>query len=163
MLSHHGSSPAAEVAAYQVSREFGMDLVPVTAHRKLGSIDGSIQVFLEGAEELNRIPGASRVISDRFQVFDYLIGNQDRFALNNVLKQGNREIAIDHGLAFRTGAGNPTVPEGGDLLLKARQDKDVLRVLNGRNESQWRTFLKSSGLNDDGVEEFLKRRKLVLD
>lgn len=78
-----------------------MNVVPITVHKKVDGVDGTLQLFVSDADitHLKNQPHS-------FSFLDYLLGNRDRFARNYFTVQG-RPVAIDHSLSFE----HPNVPE----------------------------------------------------
>jgi hypothetical protein len=92
-----------EVAAYEVSRALGWDVVPPTVLRAdapLGA--GSLQLFIEHDPSQHYFtlreehPGFFK----RLAVFDIICNNADRKAGHCVLDGNGRVWAVDHGLTF---------------------------------------------------------------
>jgi len=92
-----------EVAAYQLSRRLGWDLVPPTVLRSDGPAGaGSLQLFVTAdperhyftlsPEEKQRLRPAA--------LFDLLINNADRKGGHILLGEGGRVWLIDHGVCF---------------------------------------------------------------
>jgi len=93
-----------EVAAYELSKAIGYDIVPPTVFRRYQHSQCSAQHWVAA------IPGRRFGKTERWTieesadgektaVFDYIIGNTDRH-LNNYLAVKSEITAIDHGLAF---------------------------------------------------------------
>lgn len=89
-----------ERAAYLVDRFLGLGLVPPTVIRELDGEIGSLQQFIPETTGSWGVD-LSQLQEDLYQlwVFDYIIWNTDRHA-GNLLFQGNKLFAIDHGLSF---------------------------------------------------------------
>jgi hypothetical protein len=99
----HGTLAAREVAAYEVSRVSGWDLVPPTVLRDdtpLG--DGSLQLFINHDPERHYFV----LIEERkpdlrtFAALDVVINNADRKG-GHVIEDGSGRLwAVDHGVSF---------------------------------------------------------------
>ena len=89
-----------EVAAYLIDRLLGLNLIPPTVMRRVNGKLGSLQFFVEGGQNPYVTGGAP---SQEMKMLDYLIGNTDRTGKNYLVLPGGRQVAIDHGLAFRVG------------------------------------------------------------
>jgi len=92
-----------EIAAFELSRWLGWDLVPVTVERldaPLGA--GSIQLFVEHNPEEHyfTLQEAHRRTFKRLAFFDMITNNADRKAGHCLIDRGGRVWAIDHGLTF---------------------------------------------------------------
>jgi hypothetical protein len=94
-----------EVAAYELSRDLGWDLVPVTICRSDGPLgEGSLQQFVEADFDqhyftLHEEPD----FTDRLRqicLFDLLANNTDRKAGHCLLGRDGRVYAIDNALCF---------------------------------------------------------------
>jgi hypothetical protein len=96
-----------EIAAYELDRLLGLDMVPVTVERRVGSELASVQMWVEGCRMVKDVDQsacprpvdfAKQVCRQR--VFDNLIANIDRNA-GNILVDGQWNIIlIDHSRAF---------------------------------------------------------------
>ncbi len=141
-----------EVAAYEVSRALGWDLVPETVERDdapLGS--GSLQLFIPAdfsqhhftLVEDARYHDQLRAIC----AFDVVVNNADRKSGHCLLGEDGRIWAIDNGLCFHTEpklrtviwefAGEPlpdTLTDG--LARVAQEPPDALRALLSDREVQ---------------------------
>lgn len=124
-----GTLAAREVAAFELSRLLGWDVIPVTVWRNDGPYgEGSIQLWIDEAEEsslvdiidadqahegwLHVLTGENEagqevrlVHRDRFDLakialLDALMNNADRKAGHILIGEGDRLWGIDHGLTF---------------------------------------------------------------
>lgn len=99
----HGTLAAREVAAYELSRASGWDLVPPTVLRDdtpLG--DGSLQLFVKHDPERHYFVLAEEEGRDMraFAALDVVINNADRKG-GHVIEDGNGRLwAVDHGVTF---------------------------------------------------------------
>jgi hypothetical protein len=92
-----------EVAAYEVSRALGWDLVPPTvvrSHAPLGL--GSLQLYVDHDpnQQYFGLLAGRKAIFKRLAVFDILCNNADRKAGHCLLDADGRVWAVDHGLTF---------------------------------------------------------------
>lgn len=99
----------AEVAAYEMDRLLGLDMVPPTIVRRVESNLGSLQLWVEGcklyADVEDQTPPSvqwSWQLS-RMKMFDVLINNTDRNAQNFLVDSDFHIILIDHSRAFTSG------------------------------------------------------------
>ena len=130
----------AEVAAYELDKMLGLNMVPPTVVRKIDRKKGSLQFWVEDCrlygEVMNIVPatvGWSHQLS-RMKIFDNLILNEDRNARNFLVDPEHDIILIDHSRAFLTkkkiGKGNK-LPNQYDRELMAKLealDKDLLEA-----------------------------------
>ena len=96
-----------EIAAYELDRLLGLDMVPVTLERRVEGNLASIQLWVEGCRLLKDVDQsacprpmewAKQVCRQR--VFDNLIANIDRNAGNLLVDGEWNLILIDHSRAF---------------------------------------------------------------
>jgi hypothetical protein len=99
-------SHRSEVAAYEIDKILGLDMVPPTVLRTLEGTEGSLQLWVYGCETLgvlrDRVPDTSewrRQIS-RMTTFDQIIGNRDRNQGNILVDPDWEIVLIDHSLSF---------------------------------------------------------------
>ncbi|MEE8523123.1 MAG: hypothetical protein V3T72_04260 [Thermoanaerobaculia bacterium] len=99
-----------EVAAYELSRELGLDNVPPAVLRTLDGRRGSLQLWIEQASSENhRIRGGARVSRPAswarqrhlMWVFDNLIYNFDRNPGNILIDASGKMWLIDHTRSFK--------------------------------------------------------------
>lgn len=103
-----GSRAHREVAAYEIDKELGFDLVPPTVERKLPGLgNGAAQEFVRDAADLSDgmlrgfMQGGTQFANqEEMMAFDTIIGNTDRHYGNFKVRAGDRAVAIDNGDAF---------------------------------------------------------------
>jgi hypothetical protein len=102
-VDHYGG----ECAAYELAQRLGLGIVPPTVARRLGSNDGSVQLWIEGDRD-ETAPGfqvGSPIAWMKRQwdmsLFDNLILNVDRNAYNTLVDPDDRLWLIDHTRAFQ--------------------------------------------------------------
>ncbi|MEO9195413.1 MAG: hypothetical protein ABI445_17315 [Polyangia bacterium] len=99
-----------EVRASMLAESLGLHfLVPPTVERTLEGERGSMQLFVEHADDATTRPAErplDRPAAEKLRVFDYLIGNADRSAANLMTRTMEGRyvpVGIDHGLSFPVG------------------------------------------------------------
>jgi len=129
-----------DVAAYRLDRLLGLDMVPVTAQRKVGKDEGSLQFFPEKASDEAQRSSSGRGGSaqcalplqwEAMYVFDVLIYNEGRSLQRMLYEPSNWNlILVEHGRAFKATRGRPphlaaaavTVSDGWRAALTALDD-----------------------------------------
>lgn len=106
-----------DVAAYRLDRLLGLDMVPVTALRKVGKDEGSLQFFPAGASDEAKRSSAGRGSSaqcalplqwEAMYVFDTLIYNEGRGLRRMLYEPSNwKLILVEHERAFKATRGRP--------------------------------------------------------
>jgi len=102
-----------EIAAYQMDKLLGLDMIPPTVERKFDKKKGSLQFWIKGTmSDLDRIEnGVQMPASHIYQwenrkylarAFDCIIANDDRTQENIRYTKDWRTILIDHSRAFRS-------------------------------------------------------------
>jgi hypothetical protein len=102
-----------EIAAYLLDKLLGVSMVPPTVEKTFAGYAGSCQLWIEGtslyrdraAEGQDRAPFQTdgwRKAGYIAQLFDNLIGNEDRHMGNVLVTSDIRAILIDHSRTFRT-------------------------------------------------------------
>lgn len=155
-----------EVAAYQLDRLLGLDMVPVTVKRTVKSRRGILQFWVDNSINVRRMleqkkqPDgwcASGPQYNLMNAFDVLIHNSDRTQENALFTQDWMLVLIDHSRAFRTLKTNPTLLYKGGVQVPA--------TLAERLESLDRETLKArlgSYLQARQIDALLKRRDRLL-
>ena len=106
-----------DVAAYRLDRLLGLDMVPVTALRKLGKTEGSLQFFPDRIKDEAQRSSKGQLGSaqcalplqwEAMYVFDILIYNEGRNLQRMLYQTHNWSlILIEHESAFKNSKGRP--------------------------------------------------------
>jgi hypothetical protein len=97
-----------EIAAYELDKLLGLNIVPPVVERRIGGARGSLQMWAEGTmarfSHADVPPTGARMHNPVhvFWLFDYLIFNVDRHWRNVVLDADWHPIPIDHSMSFTT-------------------------------------------------------------
>ena len=131
-----------EVAAWEVARLLGLDLVPPAALRSWDGKKGSIQLWVENARsETDRIQAnishgdrqQIEILKQRMHVFDALIYNFDRNTGNLLFDKLGRLWLVDHTRAFKI---EGDLPEDAKLDRCERNLWHALRNLDKKQLKQ---------------------------
>jgi hypothetical protein len=102
-----------EIAAYNLDKLLGLGMVPPTVQKRFRGMAGSCQLWIEDSAVLKKRlqEGLSSKVLDKpqwlrqayiQQLFDNLIGNEDRHQGNVLITPDERSFLIDHSRTFRT-------------------------------------------------------------
>ena len=102
-----------EIAAYNLDKLLGLGMVPPTVQKRFRGMLGSCQLWIEESAVLKKSlqDGLSAKVLDKpqwlrqayiQQLFDNLIGNEDRHQGNVLITPDERSFLIDHSRTFRT-------------------------------------------------------------
>jgi hypothetical protein len=102
-----------EIAAYLLDKLLGVGMVPPTVEKNLDGRPGSCQLWIEGTalygDMLAARQGLESFRSEGWkkagyiaQLFDDIVGNEDRHTRNVLVTADFRAILIDHSRTFRT-------------------------------------------------------------
>jgi hypothetical protein len=102
-----------EIAAYNLDKLLGLGMVPPTVQKRFRGMAGSCQLWIEDSAVLKKKlqQGLSSKVLDKpqwlrqayiQQLFDNLIGNEDRHQGNVLITTDERSFLIDHSRTFRT-------------------------------------------------------------
>jgi hypothetical protein len=100
-----------EIAAYELDKLLGMDMVPVTVERRVDGLAGAAVLWLDGVRTWGEVappdtPSWHRQVA-RMKMFDDLIGNPDRNKGNILIDAEFNIFLIDHSRAFLDDRGLP--------------------------------------------------------
>jgi len=101
-----------EIAAYEMDKLVGLNMIPPTVERKVKGLTGSLQLWIEHDYNLQdlvkkkiKIPSLKVVQIQKLnylvRAFDSLIANEDRHQRNVIFTGDWRMILIDHSRTFR--------------------------------------------------------------
>ncbi|MBC8457219.1 MAG: hypothetical protein H8D67_04390 [Deltaproteobacteria bacterium] len=113
-----GEDIQAEVAAYQLSEELGLGIVPATEKGSYEDRPASVQSWVYNADIGYEREGQpiDRASARKVLIFDYIINNDDRHGGNFLEdKKTGKVIAIDHAFAFKTWESGMRLLVGSDL------------------------------------------------
>jgi len=151
----------ADIAAYELDRLLGMDMVPPAVERELAGQRGAAIFWVENVTDMASSsrqgvspgpPDQARWESQevRMRMFDDLIGNHDRNAANVLHDAGWNLILIDHSRAFGSDVDLPSRLSGIDRDLWAR----IARLTRQEFEAALGPWL-----GDDQIDAMLSRRE----
>jgi hypothetical protein len=151
-----------EIAAYKLDRILGLDMVPPTIERRVGSELASLQLWVDGCKHLAETD-QSKVSSSptwvkqvlRQRAFDNLIANIDRNAGNLLVDGEWNLILIDHSRAF----GGNTMPF---LKQMTRIDREFYEKLKALDEPTLMAGLRPWVITAGTVRDILKRRDKMI-
>jgi len=151
-----------EIAAYQLDLMLGLDMVPPTVERRVGTDLASVQLWVEGCKHLKQIdqtacprPIAWAKQVCRQKVFDNLIANIDRNAGNLLVDGEWNLVLIDHSRAFAS----DRMPFEKEMT---RVDRALLARLKALDEAGLMKHVRPWVLGDGPVRGILKRRDKIV-
>jgi hypothetical protein len=151
-----------EIAAYELDKLLGMDMVPPTVERRVGHDLASVQLWVENCRLLkeldqskcpNPTDWAKQVCRQR--VFDNLAANIDRNQGNLLVDEAWNMILIDHSRAFAS----DRMPFEKDT---ARIDRAFFDRLKALDEAALMQHVRPWLLSDREVRGILKRRDKIV-
>jgi hypothetical protein len=151
-----------EIAAYELDRLLGLDMVPPTVERRVGTDLGSLQLWVEGCRVIKDVdqsacpnPTAWAKQALRQKVFDNLIANIDRNA-GNILVDGEwNMVLIDHSRAFASN----TMPFEKQTT---RIDRAFFEKLKALDEATLMKRVRPWLMSDGQARDILKRRDKIV-
>ena len=151
-----------EIAAYELDRLLGLDMVPPTVERRVGTDLASVQLWVEGCRVIKDvdqsacpkpIEWAKQVCRQR--AFDNLIANIDRNA-GNILVDGEWDlILIDHSRAFAS----DRMPFEKEMT---RIDRAFFEKLKALDEASVMEHVRPWLMSDGQARDILKRRDKIV-
>ena len=151
-----------EIAAYELDRLLGLDMVPVTVERRVERQMASVQLWVEGCRMIKDVDQAAcprpadwaRQVC-RQRVFDNLAANIDRNAGNMLVDDAWNIILIDHSRAF----GSNSLPFEKQMT---RVDRELFARLKALDEARLMERVRPWLLSDGMVHDILKRRDKIV-
>jgi hypothetical protein len=152
-----------EIAAYELDRILGLDMVPVTVERRVDGQRASVQVWLNGVRRLSEVKSATparplewaRQVC-RQRIFDALAANIDRNAGNILVDGAWHLILIDHSRAFATND-TPFLDE------ITQTDRDFFEALKALDEATLTERLEPWLFGKGSVRDLLERRNKIVE
>ena len=105
MYSGYWESYKSEIAAYEVDKLLGLNMVPIAVERKISGNTGAAILWLDGVRSWDQIqplpkPPAWPMQLVRMKMFDCLVGNTDRNKGNMLIDEAWNLYLIDHSRGF---------------------------------------------------------------
>ncbi len=151
-----------EIAAYQLDRLLGLDMVPVTVERRVGDALASVQMWVEGCRLVKDVDQSAcpRPLewarqACRQRVFDNLVANIDRNAGNMLVDDAWNIILIDHSRAF----GTDKMPFEKQMT---RIDREMFERVKALDEAGLMKSVRPWVLDDATIRGVLKRRDRIV-
>lgn len=151
-----------EIAAYQLDRLLGLDMVPPTVERRVGADLASVQLWVEGCKVIKDVDQsacpkptewAKQVCRQR--AFDNLIANIDRNAGNILVDSEWGMFLIDHSRAFAS----DRMPFEKEMT---RIDRAFFEKLKALDEASVMKQVRPWLLDDGAARAILKRRDKIV-
>ncbi len=148
-----------EVAAYEIDKMLGLDMVPPAVSRTLEGQEGTVQFWVYGCKTResvrDRAPGTPewRHQLSRMKAFDHLIGNWDRNDRNILVDATWGIVLVDHTRSFLDAETSLELPD--------RFDRRMLERLRRFNRPILQKRLNGV-LTEAQVEDLLRRRDALL-
>lgn len=157
-VDHYGG----ECAAYELAQRLGLRFVPPAVPRRIGSTHGSVQIWVEGARDIDapdfRLPSPMAWVRQQWDMtlFDNLILNVDRNTGNFLAGPDYQLWLYDHGRAFQPKA-ELLDPEALEKVNRKAWDR-----LESMSDEELKDVVRSH-LDVDQLEALVKRRALLTE
>jgi len=167
-----------EIAAYEMDKLLGLNMIPPTIEREFKGKRGSLQFWITSEmSDLERMEQGIKIPRDKLEswskkkyltrAFDCLIANEDRTQQNIRYKKGWRTILIDHSRSFRWSEKfKKQLVFGKNGVLSQKLFRRLPRTFVEKVRSlSFDTIKHAVGpyLTDEEIEAILVRKKLLLD
>jgi hypothetical protein len=155
-----------ELAAYQLDRLLGLDMVPVTVKRTIKNRRGVLQFWIDNSINVRRMleqkkqPDgwcASGPQYNLMNVFDVLTHNSDRTQENALFTQDWMLVLIDHTRAFRTLRTSPNLLYKGGVQVPAALAERLQQLDRETLKARLGPYLQGRQ-----IDALLKRRDRLL-
>ncbi len=167
-----------EIAAYEMDKLLGLNMIPPTVEREFGEQKGSFQFWIIGGmSDLDRSDADIDIPKNKIlnwnrrkylaRAFDSLIGNEDRTQQNIRYTDDWRMILIDHSRSFRSSRkysrnllyGTEGIKEKKLIRMLPRAFVEIVKSLN------YESIKNSVGpyLTEKEIDSILKRKHLLLE
>jgi hypothetical protein len=150
-----------EIAAYELDRMLGLDMVPTTVERRIDGNKASVQLWVEAPrlsqveKEVPKNPVNWGRQVRRHRVFDALIANIDRNSNNLLVDDDWNLILIDHSRAF--------VKNEMPFLDKITAiDRPMYEAMKALDQATLDERLKPWLFGKNSVKELLERRDKIV-
>jgi tetratricopeptide (TPR) repeat protein len=146
------------VAAYELDKMLGLNMVPPTVERTVDGLPGSLQLWVYGCKALSEVKDQPpdthgwNLEMSRAKTFDYIIANRDRNLGNILIDPSWGLVLIDHDLAFS---------EIGYRIQPVRFDRVLIEKLRRLSKVGMQARLEGA-LDKQDIENILKRRDDLL-
>ena len=156
-----------ETAAYRLDRLLQIGLVPVTVTREIDGREGSVQLWIENAIEMQTAADNNVMIGDMdlllqrlmlMYILDAMIYNVDRNFTNVLVRPENDDLfLIDHSRAFRVNKKLPSLKEKRDIPVPESVARQLRTLEIERLESELGDLLSKRQ-----IRAIDSRRKLLV-
>lgn len=162
-----------EIAAYELDKLLGMDMVPPTVERRYQGDPVSFQLWVEDAKLLKQLPDQHAPDADRWnrqvyrhRVFDNIIANIDRNSGNMLVDGVWNIILIDHSRAFTDTKTLPFETQKRDhktVELMTRIDRPFFERVEALDFPTLKQRVGPWVMGDGWLRALLKRRDRVVE